>query len=342
MDSSSRWLDLRDQETLLDKASATPWFNDDCFEGSVARPVVWTPVAESPLQTVPGPTGVNTPQPECASPCWAAHEVAWCQRPEGEIAIHRFKLAAGASARDLLDSLKALVREDMEASRRCDQASNVNGFHGNRDLWLRYEFHQLELPRMIADAISQAAQLESVELDQMLSTSTCDEGWFNVTGPDGWNQQHTHAGSKFACVFFVADGGCCSNSDQLSGRLAFVPNRPERLPDYHLEQVRRPHQRPGKRQKLPTSSPAPQYLLLDPEPGTAVVFPGFLPHFVLPVLDSASSTTENCVSVPLRISCAFNFGERDPVLVHMLVRAARDGESYVKVFLEIDEDVCGV
>ncbi len=337
MDSSSRWLDLRDQETLLDKASATPWVNDDCFDGSATRPVVWMPVGESPLGA-PGCAGVDTPQPECTSPHWAGHEVAWCQRPEGEVAIHRFKLAAGASAQDLLDGLQRLVHEDMNASRRCDQASNVNGFHGSRDLWLRYEFHQLELPRMIADAISQASQLESRELDQMLVTSTCDESWFNVTGPDGWNQQHTHAGSKFACVFFVADGGCCSNSDKLSGRLAFVPNRPDRLPDYHLEQVRRPSQRPGKRQKLPASSAAPQYLLLDPEPGTAVVFPGFLPHFVLPI-DPASSTAENR---PLRISCAFNFGERDPVLVHMLVRAAQDGESYVKVYLEIEEDVCGV
>ena len=143
-------------------------------------------------------------------------------------------------------------------------------------------------------------------------------------------------------VFFVADGGCCSNSDKLSGRLAFVPNKPGQLPDYHLEQVRRPLQRPGKRQKLPTSLDAPQYLLLDPEPGTCVVFPGFLPHFVLPVLDFASSTTEDCPRAPLRISCAFNFGERDPVLVHMLVRATRDGESYVKVFLEVEEGVCGV
>merc|ERR1711907_592098 len=113
----------------------------------------------------------------------------------------------------------------MDASRHCEQASNVNGFHGNRDLWLRYEFHQLELPQLMASAMSQASQMESAEFGMTPVAACCDESWFNVTGPDGWNQQHTHAGSKFACVFFVADGGCCA-SGKLGGRLAFVPNKP--------------------------------------------------------------------------------------------------------------------
>lgn len=337
MDSSSRWLDLRHQEALLHKASAPPWVDDGCFHGSSTKSVEWIP-AEGLSCRSSGSDGSAAAKADDHTPCWVKHEVAWCQRAEGDVAIHRFKLAAGALKEDVLDSLKTIVREDMKASRKCDQASNVNGFHGNRDLWLRYEFHQTCLPQLIGEAVSRTSRLESVELGQTPVASCCDESWFNVTGPDGWNQQHTHAGSKFACVFFIADGGCCTNTDQLGGRLVFVPNKPDRLPDYHLEQVRRPLNHAGKRRKL-VSSPAPQYLLLNPEPGTAVVFPGFLPHFVLPMLGIERTKHDSSVH---RISCAFNFGERDPVLVHMFVQPGPQGEPYVKVFLEVEEDVYGM
>ena len=157
---------------------------------------------------------------------WASHEVAWCRRPEGDIAIHRFQLSPGTSTQDLVRSLETMVREDMRAEKRCDPASNVDGFHGNRDLWLRPEFHELTLPWLIGEAVTQASQFEAEQLGQDPVATTCDESWFNVTGPYGWNQLHTHAGSKVACVFFIADGGCCSTADQLGGRLAFVTNEP--------------------------------------------------------------------------------------------------------------------
>jgi len=41
------------------------------------------------------------------------------------------------------------------------------------------------------------------------------------------------------------------------------------------------------------------------------------------------------------MSIALNFGETDPVLLHMVVRTAPDGEAYVKIFLEIEDDVSG-
>jgi hypothetical protein len=333
---ASRWVDLKDQDVLLDKAASPPWQHDgDYTDGARFRRVEWTPAAAA--ADAAGDDGG-----------WASHEVAWCRRPEGDIAIHRFQLSPGTSTQDLVRSLETMVREDMRAEKRCDPASNVDGFHGNRDLWLRPEFHELTLPWLIGEAVTQASQFEAEQLGQDPVATTCDESWFNVTGPYGWNQLHTHAGSKVACVFFIADGGCCSTADQLGGRLAFVTNEPSSLPEFQLGQVRRhlhsTGESTGKRRKLASSPSSPQYLLLDPVPGTCVVFPGFLPHFVLPM--SASTSDANHASTdtgaaPLRMSIALNFGETDPVLVHMVVRTAPDGEAYVKIFLEIEDDVSG-
>ena len=82
------------------------------------------------------------------------------------------------------------------------------------------------------------------------------------------------------------------------------------------------------------------FLLVDPVPGTFVVFPSFLPHFVLPTVatESAVASEEqhahqrSAQQKPLRLSVAFNFGACDPVDVTMYEQAGK-----VKVFLEAVE-----
>ena len=74
-------------------------------------------------------------------------------------------------------------------------------------------------------------------------------------------------------------------------------------------------------------------LLVDPTPGTLVVFPSFVPHFVLPT----PVATEPCTARPLRLSIAMNFGACDPVLAHVLVVPSRTGTPRVKLALEVDD-----
>ena len=76
-------------------------------------------------------------------------------------------------------------------------------------------------------------------------------------------------------------------------------------------------------------------LLLDPTPGTCVVFPSFVPHLVLPT--PAAEVLEVAAPPPLRLSLAFNFGSCDPVMAHVLVLSGRDGAVRVKLVLEIVE-----
>ena len=71
-------------------------------------------------------------------------------------------------------------------------------------------------------------------------------------------------------------------------------------------------------------------LLIDPTPGTCVVFPSFVPHLVLP-----TPAVGAAAAAPLRLSLAFNFGACDPVMAHVLVLSGRDGTVRVKLVLEI-------
>lgn len=91
---------------------------------------------------------------------------------------------------------------------------------------------------------------------------------------------------------------------------------------------------------------------MDPEPGTCIIFPSFLPHFVLP-LDAAPTAGMNApegagaeLVKPLRLSVAFNFGACEPVLLHLWLRSPEPmgGDNghklpQVKVLLEVVKDV---
>jgi len=200
---------------------------------------------------------------------------------------------------------------------------------------------------------AQAAQAEAAALRRAPITTSADEAWVNVLGPGAWNVLHTHPGTTYSAVLFVTDGACCDGEWRPAGRLAFVPSGPHTLSTEQQVLSLVPvagagasaRAVPGRAAPATTTSPHPcacasqahvaaregppstpvRYLLIDPTPCTCVVFPSFIPHFVLPTPAAASPHDTR------RLSLAFNFGFCDPVLAHVHVLP---GVKRVKLFLE--------
>eukprot|EP01052_Picozoa_sp_SAG31_P042527 SAG31_NODE_6780_length_1891_cov_1.550223_1_plen_387_part_00 len=379
------WLELpaAKADALLANAAAPPWQDGDRLltggqHGRRLRPAAWERCSRGG---------------DCGH--WV-HDVLWCARPadQGDVAIHRFSplSRAGAETAAVCSALLDIAQaEHARAARSADDAesaSNIGGFHSERDLCERGSFHRTGLPALLATPLRLAAEVEAAGAKRGRITTTMDEAWFNAATEAGnWNCLHTHFGSTYSATFFVADGGCCGKActNQLAGRLVFVPNAPSGLPahtvpygDYHLHHIRRLNtgQQPSvkcdvntlvpgasedennagevgnnrqKRQRTDqgTSSSrssrqadAPEFLLIDPVPGTFVVFPSFLPHFVMPTAPKVASpqthdanheaACSQCSDTLLRLSVAFNFGACEPVDLTMY---EQDGK--VKIFFEI-------
>ena len=282
------------------------------------------------------------------------HEVAWLPRRDGKsVAVHRFAMRR-AEALQGCHALASLALEDAHAGHSSDQASNMGGFHSERDLFYRPEVVETELPSLIASAVRQTAQVEAAMLQRAPITTTADEAWWNVLGPGHWNALHTHAGSTYSGVLYLADGGA-SSSDSLAvgqngsspvhsdrqnlhcGRLALVSDAPSSLThdqDAHVLASVVPMDigvpcslaesaSGGTFTSLQQQSlQQPGLLLLDPAPGTCIVFPSFIPHLVFPTASMADPglavPVTNAPKARLRASVAFNFGACDPVLAHVL------------------------
>ena len=143
---------------------------------------------------------------------------------------------------------------------------------------------------------------------------------------------HTHPGSTYSGVFYLADG-FAAEEGKLAGRLALLPGAPPALPDYQ-----RPHLRPGPERCADSAAEAAlqdRVLLIEPTPGTCVVFPSFVPHFVIPTgpppPDGTPAVAEG--APPRRLSVAFNFGSCEPVLAQVVVLPGCGGPR-VKLVLE--------
>ena len=278
----SSWCEFDDPLSLLQQAAVDPW-QGDIGDRYTASAVDWQPV-DSTAQ-------------------WN-HEVAWCNRPGGgAIAIHRFSPHPGqeASMRASLDEISALARQEMEAHARRggdaggdDSASNVGGFHGERDLFERHATQRSSLPTLIGGAVQQAAQAEATALGRAPIPTTPDEAWFNVLRAGGYNKLHTHPGSTYSGVMYVSAGSAAGTS-RFAGRLALVPhaNAVASPPDHqrvHLKPTSNAAVAEGnddsrgnpKRQRLAASGDAEagatkdgclpglahtKYLLIDPVPG---------------------------------------------------------------------------
>ena len=340
--SGARWLQLSDPLSLLAKASAPPW-HGACVDGaSSTQPVAWERAE--------------------AGDHWD-HDVVWlpCSEGAAAAAIHRFSPRDAEAMSSMLGELHSQARAEMVAAggESSDQASNVGGFHGERDLWSREAVQECALPWLVGSAVQQAAQAEAAELGRAPIATSADEAWFNALGPGGWNVLHTHPGTAYSGAFFVAaggGGGCDCDDDGLAGRLVFVGDAPSLTEGRHDEQLRAPHLRRTARTATATATATAaaaaaaaaavaaaerRFLVVDPRPGTCVVFPSFVPHFVLPTPparpddaggdDGGGGGRE--APAALRLSVAFNFGACDPVVAHAFVQPGRHG-ARVKLVLE--------
>ena len=188
--------------------------------------------------------------------------------------------------------------------------SNVGGFHGARDLCQRLAVQSTALPTLVGEAALRAASYEAGQIGRTPISTRVSEAWFNALSPGGWNVLHTHPGATYSGVLFLSDGGavCADDGDgqgaatterALAGRLALIPCAPPSLSDDHRLHVR--------------AAPADEevelrFLLLDPTPGTYIMFPSFVPHFVLPVAGTAgnvpASRAEAVVPDGLRLAAS--------------------------------------
>lgn len=162
----------------------------------------------------------------------------------------------------------------------------------------------------------------------------CAEAWVNALDRGGWNVLHVHPGSAFSGVLYVSGPEPADHG--FAGRLVLCPQAscgiagcgPDELRHLRFGTEDRvlAHEPDKKRRRkqpaCPDFDPCP-YLVIDPKPGTLVIFPSFVPHFVVP--------TEH---VEKRVSVAFNFGPCDSVNCNVLDEETDGGEKRYRVFLE--------
>jgi hypothetical protein len=196
----SFWLTLDEPLDLLARASVAPWQDGQLSQTRALEKVNWQRAASK------------------NGSAWH-HDVVWCPRSgAGAIAIHRFTPREEYDIRLATQEISALADRERAAGTSDDPASNIGGFHGERDLFERPEIQQSALPALIGSAVHAAAQQEAAELGREPIPTSADEAWFNMLEEGGWNRLHTHPGTTYSGVLYVSDGGGAGSEDPLAGR----------------------------------------------------------------------------------------------------------------------------
>ena len=289
---AATWLELDDGFELMAKAIGPPW--------------------EAGLESEWRKRAVGWEQARREDLNWE-HRWTRCRRQggDGEVLIHRFTQRATA-----LDMCAELSRQAMEDLRQCQEdgtaaamaASNVGGFHSARDLWSRSAFQATGLPSLLIHAVELAACAEGAVLGRPGIPVTAAgggnlsglEAWWNVLSNGAWNTLHTHPGHTYSLVYFVHTGDA-DGSQSLAvgaGCLAMLPGGPRQLSEEQRAHIlHAPRRDSGGAAHAPGEGPLEdlEYLLIEPEPGTCVIFPSFIPHFVIP--------SEGLTSYRISIAC---------------------------------------
>ena len=176
------------------------------------------------------------------------------------------------------DGLNAKLQEHIlarEAKEATKGMSNVGGWHSPADLLGSSDPAILELRKRVANCIRKIVlnnRFSALALEHDMQITA----WANVARDGAYNAVHNHTPAVFSGVYYVSTGEPAPEGGR-DGLIEFVDPRPG------------PH---GG--TLPTHAfNAP--LIVDPEPGMMLVFPGWLLHYVHPYRGSAP-----------RISVAFN------------------------------------
>lgn len=184
--------------------------------------------------------------------------------------IGRFRVPSAESVNQQLRT--AILRQ--EATRGSDDHANVGGWHSPADLLDWPDPGISTLKAWIVEAVSHVVSVttEGKPVGGMYSITA----WANVSRRGNYHRMHNHPSSAWSGVYYVDSGGDAPGVP-LSGVLELCDPRP------YTEMVPTP------------GSPFGQRAIFRSEPGTFVIFPGWLYHFVNPFQGDGA-----------RISVAFN------------------------------------
>lgn len=237
--------------------------------------------------------------------------------------IHRVVLQRTVS--EALNHRLHLLAMDAAASPEAGVArSNLGGFQSRADLFVAHE--DVEADRM--DSTARALHgIVSAAMEELMALRVPSDGgprhepqphgsphaayaWLNVNRPSDSNLMHIHDPAKYSAVYFVSAGGASAASRAAyatGGRSGVADERPL---------AGRLVFRGGRSSAVATHT----YLAALPEPGALWIFPGAVPHCVMPYGggDAAAVTAGRAGATSsgrgARVSVAINFvDDRDDV-----------------------------
>lgn len=192
--------------------------------------------------------------------------------------VGRFRVP---NAQDVNRELRDMVlaREKSEPNM---QRANVGGWHSRNDLLDWPGAPIAALRGWIVEAVQHMIgatmeQMRAGGLNRSFNGGIHLTAWANISRTGGYHSLHNHPGSCWSGVYYVETGGGPTAEHPNSGVIDLLDPRPFTEMTFT----------PGE--------PYGQKYSIRPEPGTMLVFPGFLYHFVHPYFGAGE-----------RISIAFN------------------------------------
>lgn len=192
------------------------------------------------------------------------------------IPLYRFRIEEPALDKMLLAEIAVRRKgEDGQINR------NRLGWQSASDLFARKEQGHVTLTRRIVRILREVVRSEdpSADFDRM---EVHLNGWVNINPPGGFNSPHQHSDAHWSGVYYVDVPESPSGS---GGSIEFLSPHPVRLS--------------GGLVKAPS---ARDRVRIAPEAGDMLIFPGSLPHWVLPNDSKKARTTiaYNAVLKPKR------------------------------------------
>ena len=141
--------------------------------------------------------------------------------------------------------------------------SNRLGWHSDYDLFRRTEPAHAELAREITAMVEAATAKAIPEMPKGFTTR--HEGWINVSPTHAMNAPHDHPGAFWSGTYYVQVPDPPDAKEALSGALEFID----------------PRGSIGTNARLETTFTRPKFTVR-PAPGTALLWPAFVRHWVHP------------------------------------------------------------
>lgn len=162
--------------------------------------------------------------------------------------------------------LNAALLDEIAERRRAEpgmKRSNRHGWHSKRDLFERPEPAHKTLAQALTEIVVAATQRLVPGADFTRLDMAC-EGWVNVNPGGGYNGPHDHPGAFWSGAYYVAMPENAPD-DPDGGAIEFLAHRPS---NFFVNML-----------------PAPMTsdkMRFQPKPGTALLFPATIKHWVFP------------------------------------------------------------